>query len=103
MTKKRIKKIVDERFYHQDKVLDRLNYIERVLDSCNTFSQLEIAYTWAKDVLYDTHRMFAREVLDKYMLFNAMPLSRAYFRKIEEAKDHLRLKYDEAYNKVLDL
>ena len=59
------KNVLFDLFYKEFKMIDKMNYIKKVMDSCQTDKQLDSTLNWGKKVLWQNYDMMDKK-LDKY-------------------------------------
>ncbi len=82
-------------FYNKYKMLEKFNYIKRVMSSCTTTKQLDVAHIWGKSTLWKWFDAMKND--DDFDLFRAWSFcySRTY-----DLSDDLKKTYKELYDKL---
>lgn len=78
---KRREKIAYNYFYHEFDMMDKFLYIKRVMDSCKTHDQLDIAYKWGNDALWKFYDVFYKKYKDKYGFCEWLDIQEYFFSR----------------------
>ena len=68
------KNVLYDLFYKEFKMIDKMNYIKKVMDSCQTNKQLDSTLNWGKRVIWQNYDMMDKK-LDKYDSCFSIPIS----------------------------
>lgn len=86
--------IADAIFYNEEKIPDKMLYIERVMLSCVTREQLDSAYKWGKRVITDVYGMVSRR-LAKYDSPEYIRISSRFLRNVTAVEAQIERYYNE--------
>ena len=56
------KNILFDLFYKEFKMIDKMNYIKKVMDSCSTKEQLDSTLKWGKKVLWQNYNGMSKKL-----------------------------------------
>ena len=90
---KKQKKLLIEMFYNEFKMLDKLNYIKKVMNSCTSLEQLDSTLKWGEKVLWNNCDMMNRK-LDKYDTCFSISISFKMIGMTKEYTDDLIRNYN---------
>lgn len=62
------KKLLIEVFYNEFKMLDKLNYIKKVMNSCTSLEQLDLTLKWGEKVLWNNCNMMETKYDDHFSI-----------------------------------
>ena len=91
MNKKKTEKAYDI-FYNKYKMLDKYNYVKKVMSSCKTEKQLDNAYSWGYNILWKWFDVMDKEIKKKYGVINGLDFWHYTFNRTSLLTDDL-LKY----------
>lgn len=93
------KNVLFDLFYTKFKMLDKMLYIERVLDSCKSEEQLDITFRWGTRLLWKYYDCIDKE-LDKYNSWIAFPTANAIIGRTKLLIDHIQDHYNVCLSKL---
>ncbi len=92
--------IADAIFYNEEKIPDKMLYIERVMLSCVNREQLDSAYKWGKRVITDVYDMVSRR-LAKYDVSEHIRISARFLRNVTAVEAQIGRYYNEIIEKKM--
>ena len=97
-TKKR--NVFFDLFYKKYKSIDKMNYIKKVMDSCETKVQLDSAYSWGIEIIWKTCSAM-REILDnEYGSIFAFPIEDKIMDMCKEISDEITNHYNNILKRI---
>jgi len=82
-------------FYNKFKMLDKFNYIKKVMFSCTTPQELDVAHKWGISTLWKWFDAMNND--DEFDLFRAWSFC---YSRTRDLSDDLRKTYKELYDKL---
>ena len=82
-------------FYNKYKMLEKFNYIKKVMSSCTNPKQLDIAYKWGKSTLWKWFDAMQND--DDFDLFRAWSFC---YSRTRDLSDDLKETYKKLYDKL---
>ena len=101
MFTRKCNKIADAVFYNEERIPDKMLYIERVMLSCENRGQLDSAYAWGRSVIDNIYQKMSRVLCRKYALSDWIRISGRLLRNTNAVSAQLRLYYNELIGKKM--
>lgn len=101
MTIRKCYEIADAIFYNEEKVPDKMLYIERVMFSCVTKEQLAAAYKWGKGVINGINSAVAERGCKKYELYDDLIIFDKFDKNCTSVLSQLKSTYNEILEKKM--
>lgn len=99
MTRRKCYEIADAIFYNEEKVPDKMLYIQRIMLSCTTREQLASTYGWGRKVIDNISDTVSDRVYKKYGLWEHIIISGRFTRRCGAVSAQLKSFYNEIREK----
>ena len=90
MLQSKADKIVDNAFYEELQIPNKMQYIQKVIKSCKTEEQYLNAYKWGKKCINSIANLYYDNIHNKYGTVNAFIISSKLEKKIRPVLSELR-------------
>ena len=93
MTRRNAYRKADEAFYNEHQIPDKMLYIKRIMDGCETLTQFASAYVWGHKVIENLANMISRKFGHNHELCDIIYFDGKLNRNVDSVQKELAKYY----------